>query len=191
MQTPAIVGRAVLTIAVACLVAVGAVACGSSGDSGPPVAGAPVSVAAAPTAAASATGTSDAGWSNDLCTLLPVDATEGLSKQDGDAATQCFYSAGDSSDLRSVSLARTATPVTKDAVDERLASSRSESLGAVNIGGHSGWAWADWTIGSGFVWLNAGSGSVMVIVTDMSKDQAVNLSAAKTLATRLSDTLPD
>lgn len=141
--------------------------------------------------AASAAGTSDAGWPSDLCKLLPADATKGLTKQHSDAATKCFYSADDSSELRSVSLARTATPVTKDAVDERLASSHSESLAAVNIGGHSGWACADWTIGSGFIWFNAGPGSVMVIVTDTSKDQAVNLSAANDLTTQLADNLPD
>lgn len=210
MRNTGILDRAVLA-ALACLVAVGAVACDSSGSAGnsagsgssassgssagsgssdTPVSSAAGSAAATPAAAASAE-SSDPGWPSDLCRLLPVGATKGLTKENNDAATKCYYSAGDSSaGLRGVSLVKTATPVTKDAVDERLASSRSENLAAVSIGGHRGWAWADWTVGNGFVWLNAGAGSVMVIVTDMSKDKAVNLNAAKKLAGQLADKLP-
>lgn len=197
MRNTGILDRAVLA-ALACLVAVGAVACDSSGSAGNSAGSGSSDMrvssaggsAATPAAAASAE-SSDAGWPSDLCTLLPVGATKGLTKENNDAATKCYYSAGDSSaDLRGVSLVKTATPVTKDAVDERLASSRSENLAAVSIGGHRGWAWADWTVGNGFVWLNAGAGSVMVIVTDMSKDKAVNLNAAKKLAGQLADKLP-
>lgn len=61
--------------------------------------------------------------------------------------------------------------------------------GVVVLSGEEG----DLTVGlqHGFIWFNAGPGSVMVIVTDMSKDKAVNLSAAKDLTTQLADNLPD
>ncbi|MGI8417355.1 MAG: hypothetical protein ACR2P2_14360 [Nakamurella sp.] len=184
MRNTGILGRAVLA-ALACLMAVGVVGCDSSGSAGNP------ETPASSVVASAAGPSSAAGWPSELCTLLPAGATKGLTKQANDAATKCFYSAGDSAaDLRAVSLTRMTKPVTKDAVDERLASSRSESLAAVTIGGHSGWAWADWTVGNGFVWLNAGAGSVMVIVSDMSKDKAVNLAAAKDLAGQLAGKLP-